>query len=320
MIGGKRISVTVPAYNEEKLIGRTLAGIPPSIDRIIVVDDASTDRTAEELRRIADPRVEIIRHEMNGGVGAAIVTGYRRFLETGDDVCVVMAGDAQMDPADLERLVEPVVSERADYAKGNRLNQRDVFRVMPKERIVGNVIFTLLTKWASGYWHVVDSQCGYTAVSREILDRLDLDRVYRRYGFPNDFLVKLNAARARVADVSVRAIYGEEVSGINPWITIPRICMLLVRGFFWRMWQRYILRDFHLLVLLYAFGGLLFISGFLMGIWILFLRMIRDTPVTSATVMFCVLCLLLGGQSVLFAMVFDILHNADLRAREPDHR
>ena len=320
MIGGRRITVTVPAHDEEGLVGRTLATIPAEVDSIVVVDDCSTDGTEKEARAAAarDPRIEVVRRAANGGVGAAIVTGYKRFLERGDDVCVVMAGDAQMDPADLSRLVEPVVSGRADYAKGNRLDTLDVVRVMPKQRLVGNIIFTLLTKWASGYWHVVDSQCGYTAITRETLRRIDLDRVYERYGVPNDLLVRLNAARARVCDVPVRAVYGDEVSGIDPWTTIPRICCLLFRGFWWRMWQRYVLRDFHLLVLLYVFGAIALTGGLVLGLAIVYWRYLAATRVTEGTYQLCVLLTLLGVQSVLFAMVFDMMHNAELRVRAAD--
>jgi glycosyltransferase involved in cell wall biosynthesis len=317
VIDGKKITVAVPAHNEERLIGRTLDSLPDYVDHVVVIDDASTDGTARVLAERRESRLEIVSHARNGGVGAAIVSGYRRFLAGNGDVCVVMAGDAQMDPRDLPALLAPVVEGRADYAKGNRFEGKDIMRVMPKDRLVGNIIFTLMTKWASGYWHVVDSQCGYTAITRAALERIDLDRVYARYGVPNDILVKLNAARARVGDVPVRAIYGEEVSGINPWITIPRICLLLVRGFWWRMWQRYVLRDFHLLVLLYVFGSILTALGVAMGVWIAVLRLIQHVRVTEATIMLCALCLIIGVQSVLFAMVFDVLHNAELKAHEP---
>src|SRR5204863_480289 len=138
------------------------------------------------------------------------------------------------------------------YAKGNRLITHDVREVMPRTRYFGNIVFTLLTKIASGYWHVMDSQCGYTAITREALSRIDLKSVYPAYGFPNDFLVLLNVARARVADVPVRAIYGSEESGINPWIVIPRLSLLLLRRFWWRLWKGHVLRDFHPMVLLYA--------------------------------------------------------------------
>ena len=315
MIHGATITVAIPAFDEEKLIARTLNSIPPEVDHVIVVDDASRDRTAGLVESHGDPRVSLVRRPVNGGVGAAIVDGYRAFLAGGDQVCVIMAGDAQMDPLDLPALVRPVAEGRAEYAKGNRLHGRDVRRVMPKERFFGNVVFTALTKWASGYWHVVDSQCGYTAVSRQVLEEIDLARVYPRYGFPNDFLIKLNVAGARVADVPVRAIYADEESGINPWTAIPRISALLVRGFCWRMWNRYVLRDFHPLVLLYIFGAFFFVLGLVGGVWIAWLRLANEAFVTTPTVILSALFLLVGLQSVLFAMTFDMLSNADLKVR-----
>ncbi|MCA9323417.1 MAG: glycosyltransferase family 2 protein [Planctomycetes bacterium] len=315
MIHGARVCVTVPAFDEERLIARTLASIPSEVDRIIVVDDASRDGTLRVLEGIADARLEIVRREKNGGVGAAIASGYERFLAGEGDLCVVMAGDAQMDPEDLPDLVRPVATGRADYAKGNRLVGKDVLTVMPRDRFFGNVVFTMLTKVASGYWHVVDSQCGYTAVTRQALEQIDLDRLYPRYGFPNDFLIKLNVTQARVCDVPVRAIYGEEVSGITPWTTIPRISWLLFRGFVWRLWQRHVLRDFHPLVLLYVFGAFFLGLGLLGGLWIAAIRLFTPTVVTTPTVILNALCLLVGVQAILFAMTFDMLHNGDLKVR-----
>ncbi len=292
-----------------------LGGVPTCVDSIIVVDDASTDGTAAILDSIDDPRVDIVTHEKNQGVGGAIVSGYEAFLETKSDVCVVMAGDDQMDANDLPNLVGPIVSGSADYVKGNRLNRSDVKEVMPRDRLFGNLIFTIITKWASGYWHVVDSQCGFTAISRQVLERLDLDRVYSRYGFPNDFLIRLNIIDANVEDVDVRAIYGEEESGIRPFQAVPRICLLLIRGFFMRMWQRYVIRDFHPLVLLYLFGGILLTVGVAMGVSITYEKYQHGVVATPATVILCALCLIVGFQSTLFAMMFDMLHNQKLRGR-----
>ncbi len=318
MIEGRRVIVVVPAYEEEALIGSTLESIPEEVDHIIVVDDASPDRTADTVAEVDDPRIELIRHQANGGVGAAIATGYRAFLDgraTDDDrsICVVMAGDAQMDPKDLPALLHPILHLGAGYAKGNRLATHDVRDVMPRTRFLGNVVFSMFTKMASGYWHVVDSQCGYTAITREALARLDLGSVYPRYGFPNDLLVKLNVAGVKVADVPVRAIYGEERSGIRPGRVLPRIVWLLCRGFWWRLWRRHVVNDFHPFVLLYLFGFLLSMLGIGMAIWISALRIGTGLPPTSATSVLTALFILTGFQSILFAMMFDMLHNNDLK-------
>src|SRR5919108_405680 len=215
MFEGKRVAVVVPAHDEEELIGKTLAGIPPLVDRIYVVDDASHDATVERARGAGDARVVVIEHERNRGVGAAIVTGYQRALVERDDVVAVMAADNQMDPDDLEMLVAPVARGELDYAKANRLFTGQAWQLIPRTRYLGNAVLSMLTKIASGYWHVADSQSGYTAIGLQTLQELDLDRIYRGYGFPNDLLVHLNVWNARVRDFPSRPIYGVgERSGI----------------------------------------------------------------------------------------------------------
>ena len=160
MVEGKRVAVVVPAYEEEHLVAETLRGIPDFVDRIYVVDDASPDETAARARAVADPRVEVIVHEQNGGVGAAIVTGYLRAREERIDVTCVMAADNQMDPDELASLVGPVARGEVDYAKANRLITGEAWTLIPHTRYLGNAVLSLLTKIASGYWHVADSQAG----------------------------------------------------------------------------------------------------------------------------------------------------------------
>lgn len=223
--------VVIPAYREERLIGRAIAQVPAMVDRIVVVDDASPDGTAEAALRLEDPRVEVVRRSRNGGVGAAICDGYRRFVDgaaSDDAVCVVMAGDAQMDPADLPALMSTIVAG-VDYAKGNRFMVRGTFDAMPLVRFLGNRFLSALTAKVTGY-DVGDSQCGYTAITRAALRRLPLERLYARYGFPNDMLVKAAAAGLIVADVPVRAVYADETSGLSPWRVGPRILGILWRG------------------------------------------------------------------------------------------
>src|SRR5215813_7711178 len=219
MYEGKTIAVVVPAYNEEKLIGRVLETMPDFVDLIIVVDDASTDQTldvAASYRQLLGDRLVLLYHKENQGVGAAIVTGYQQALAREIDVTAVMAGDAQMDPADLGRVVAPVVRGEADYVKGNRLFRGESWQMIPHYRYLGNAVLSLLTKIASGYWHIADSQSGYTVVSGPMLRLLDLDRIYTKYGFPNDMLVHLNVWNARVRDFPSRPIYGVgERSGIK---------------------------------------------------------------------------------------------------------
>ena len=313
MLEGKQVAVVVPAYDEQSLVTATIRGIPSFVDRIYVVDDASKDGTVEAARGAGDGRVAVLTHERNSGVGAAIVTGYRRAVADGIDVACVMAADNQMDPADLERIVLPVARGEVDYAKANRLVSGEAWEVMPRSRYIGGAILSLLTKIASGYWHVADSQSGYTAASKEILEQLDLERVYPRYGFPNDMLVHLNVWNARVRDVQARPVYGVgERSGIKIPRVVPRISWLLVKGFFWRMKQKYVIRDFHPLVFFYAFGLLMTLFGLGLGIAEVVLR-IMGNAVSVGTVVLVALLLIFGSQFTLFAMWFDMESNKDLR-------
>jgi glycosyltransferase involved in cell wall biosynthesis len=313
MLEGKRVAVVVPAHDEEGLIGGTLATIPEFVDRIYVVDDFSQDATAERAHEAGDPRVEVISHAQNEGVGAAIVTGYKRALAEGMDVVCVMAADGQMDPADLEQLAGAVARGEVDYAKANRLFTGQAWQLMPRHRYLGNAVLSMLTKIASGYWHVADSQSGYTAISRELLERLDLDRVYRRYGFPNDMLVHLNVWNARVRDFPSRPIYGQgERSGIRLSRVVPTIAWLLLKGFFWRLREKYVIRDFHPLVFFYVFGILLTLAGLVLGVVETVLRLMGN-ELTTPTMILVALLLISGSQFTLFAMWFDMESNKDLR-------
>jgi len=315
MLEGKRVAVVVPAYNEATLLPDTLAGIPSFVDCVYVVDDASTDETAERARAVAagDPRVELVQHERNRGVGAAIVTGYKRAIEERIDVTCVMAADNQMDPVELATLVEPVAHGDVDYAKANRLFTGQAWELIPHSRYLGNAVLSLLTKIASGYWHVADSQAGYTAIALPMLESLDLDRVYPSYGFPNDMLVHLNVWNARVRDVPSRPIYNVgEKSGIRLRHVVPKISWLLTKAFFWRMKEKYVIRDFHPLVFFYGLGVLLFLAGLGLGIAEIILRVLGNQIPTATSVLIALL-LIFGVQFTLFAMWFDMESNKDLR-------
>ena len=313
MLEGKRVAVVVPAHNEEDLVLATLQGIPGFVDRVYVVDDASTDATAERARAAGDPRVQVIVHDRNRGVGAAIVSGYKRALAERMDATAVMAGDNQMDPAELETLALPVVRGELDYAKANRLFTGSAWRLIPRNRYLGNAVLSFLTKIASGYWHIADSQAGYTVLSLRMLRLLDLDRIYTSYGFPNDMLVHLNVWNARVRDVPSRPVYGVgERSGIRIRRVVPRISWLLCKGFFWRLREKYVIRDFHPLVFFYFLGFLMGLAGLVLGIAETVLR-IMGHDITPATIVLVALLLISGSQFTLFAMWFDMESNKDLR-------
>lgn len=312
MLDNKNIAVVVPAFNEEILIESTITGIPDYVDKIVVVDDCSRDETVNHVNTLLQHqpgRIFLITHTENQGVGGAIASGYIWCRDHDIDIAVVMAGDAQMDPDDLPALLEPLLNGKYDYAKGNRLFSGDAWNLIPRARYLGNAAMSLLTKIASGYWHVADSQCGYTAINRKALQTIDWTKMYKRYGQPNDLLVRLNLYNFRVCDIPIRPIYNiGEKSGIKPIRMIPRLSSLLLKLFIWRMFQKYIIRDFHPLVFFYAFGISLFLPGSLFGIWLVFYRLlVGKTAVNSA--LFATLLVISGLQLLLFAMWFDMEYN-----------
>jgi glycosyltransferase involved in cell wall biosynthesis len=318
MLEARRVFVVVPAWNEEKLIGRVLATMPESVDRVIVVDDASSDQTAALVEAAIGSmggRLRLVRRGSNGGVGAAIVAGYKAALEEShpEDLVVVMAGDAQMDPADLPRLLAPLAANLADYTKGNRLFTGEAWKIIPRYRYLGNAALSLVTKIASGYWHVADSQSGYTAITAEALRVLQLDRLYKRYGFPNHLLVELNNYDFRVRDVPIRPVYNiGEVSGIRLPRVIPTIGWLLVKCYFWRMKEKYIIRDFHPLVFFLVMGLMLTGGGLLLGAYVVYLRL-HSGQLSPNAAIFDAFCLIMGMQMLFFAMWMDMEHNKGLR-------
>jgi glycosyltransferase involved in cell wall biosynthesis len=236
MYRGLEVAVVIPAFNEERHIADTVRSVPGFVDRIIVVDDASRDATRRLALRSHRRGLAVLRHQRNRGVGAAIATGYRAALAAGSDAAVVMAGDGQMDPADMPALLDPIAAGRADYVKGNRFRHRAVWRVMPFLRLLGNLVLSVLTKLSSGYLGLFDSQCGYTAISARALLRLDLSRLFPRYGYPNDILARLRVAGCRALDAPVRPIYGRSWrSGIRPWNAVYPIAWVLLRSFLWRI-------------------------------------------------------------------------------------
>jgi glycosyltransferase involved in cell wall biosynthesis len=316
VVEGKRIAVVVPAYNEERLIGRTLATMPDYVDRIVVVDDCSQDDTAvcvQEHWAHQPERIILIRHESNQGVGGSIASGYKWCRDHKIDVAAVMAGDAQMDPDDLPAILAPVVQDKADYSKGNRLFSGDAWNIIPRVRYLGNSILSLLTKIASGYWHVADSQSGYTAINLRVLRQINWDQMYRRYGQPNDLLVKLNIYNFRVCDVPVRPVYNiGEKSGIKPLRMIPKLSWFLFRLFIYRMIQKYIIRDFHPLIFFYGMAFALLPIGFLFGFYLLVYRLLSG-PVAATSALFATFLFISGLQSLFFAMWFDMENNRHLR-------
>lgn len=302
---GYNIGVVVPAYNEEKLIEKTINGIPRYVKKIYVIDDCSTDSTSEIVKSINDSRVVYIRHEKNLGVGAAIITGYKLSLDDDIDIVAVMAGDDQMDPEQLQKLLKPIIENRADYVKGNRLISKDFRKGMSKWRSFGNALLTMITKIGSGYWHIMDPQNGYTTISRQALETIDLDSIYPYYGYCNDILIKMNTFGMRVEDVTIPARYGDEKSKIKYGKYIVKVAPMIFRGFLWRLKTKYMIMDFHPLVFFYFVSMALLPSGILFSLWILYQKIYHNT-VSPNFPLLAVFITLIGLQLLLFAMFFDM--------------
>ena len=237
MFAGRRVAVVIPAYNEGRFLSNVLTGVPPWVDDVWVVDDASRDSTAE-IARGWGPPVRLIEHAANLGVGAAIAAGYRAATDAGADVVAVMAGDGQMLPEELWRLVGPVASGEFDYVKGERLSHPDSARLMPRVRRVGIVALTWLTRLASGYSKLGDAQCGFTAIAGDLIKTLPLDLLYPRYGYPNDLIVMLGAVGARLGERTVTPVYASEASGIRPVTAVFTHSYVLARSILLRAWYR----------------------------------------------------------------------------------
>ena len=315
MLKDKTVAVVIPAYNEELLIRKVIDSMPNFVDHIVVIDDSSPDKTTEIVNELCrhDSRLVLLRHEINKGVGAAIATGYKWARDHDINVTAVMAADFQMDPADLPRILEPVCKGECDYSKGNRLFRGESWSMIPKYRYIGNSFLSLLTKIASGYWHVADSQSGYTAISLIALKAIDLDSIYPRYGMPNDLLIKLNIASFRVRDVSIRPVYNVgEKSGIKVRKVMFTIPWILFKGFWRRMFEKYVIRDFHPLVFFYILSFFFILMTGIFGLQIVYHKLLFGffPPIRSFSMMFSFVS---ASQFALFAMWFDMEQNKDLR-------
>jgi glycosyltransferase involved in cell wall biosynthesis len=304
------ITVVVPAHNEERLIGKTITTMPDFVDRIIVVDDKSTDETAQRVLELADPRVTLIRHENNLGVGGAILTGHQKALELGGNIDVVMAGDAQMNPDYLNKLLDPIVQDGYGFAKANRFFNRESFAGMPSHRVFGNVVLSFMTKLASGYWQLFDPQNGYTAISHESLKRLQLNKIALGYQFENDLLINLSILGVHAKDVAIPAMYGEEISGIKLSRVIPQISSLLFTGFWKRVWFKYVLWSFSPIALLLFTGIFLIIWGLGWGVFDVVYALGARSP-TAASALLSVAPLMTGIYMLIQALVLDIQETAD---------
>ena len=301
-----KICVILPAHNEAEHIVGVIRNLPQWVTAIVVVDDVSTDDTVEVVETLKDPRITLVCHSENTGVGGAMVDGYRDALELGCDILVKMDADGQMDTADLPRLLRPLVEGHAEYAKGNRFYVINANRTMPRTRKLGSVILTFMTKMASGYRHVFDSQCGFTAVRTHLLKMVDLDAIADDYFFENDMLIWLNTADARVVDVPIKTVYGDEVSDVRIGRVMGSFPPRLLRGWAFRVARKYLLMDFGAIGALGIFGTVLTLFGIVYGTYRLIRSNLTGIPTPTGTVMFAVLPLIVGIQCLLQAFLMEV--------------
>lgn len=309
MYKGLQVAVVVRAFNEERLIGRTLRGIPDFADMVVVVDDASTDTTADRVSECDDSRVHLLRHIANTGVGGATCDGHRWALEKGADVVVVIDGDNQMDLAHMAALLDPIADDGVGFTKANRFANLTTFHGMPPVRLFGNVMLSFLTKAASGYWNLFDPQNGYTAVHRSALERLDLDRLARGYSFENDLLISLNILGVRARDVPVPAVYADEVSHLHIRREAPRLAALMVRGFWRRMVLKYVFPSFSAVALLFFSGLALCLTGLAFGVYAI-IDSLGPRSATAGTVLLAVAPMLTGIHLLVQSLVLDMQESA----------
>ena len=305
MYNHTNIAVIIPCYNVENEIFSTITGIPDFVDHIIAVDDFSTDHTKRIISEISDNRIALITNDCNLGVGGATVAGLKKGLELGAEILIKLDGDGQMDPNRMLELISPLF-HGADYSKANRFLHSSRLKQMPKFRLIGNFFLTFLTKLASGYWKVFDPQNGYVAINKTTLEKLPLDNLYKRYFFENDMLVNLNIIGARVVDVSMPAIYGDEKSSLKIGTILFSFPWLLINRFFKRIYKKHVLIDFSVIGFFYLTGLFLASFGCLFGSYHWFLSITSGIPASTGTVMIAVLPIILGFQLFLQAIVIEL--------------
>jgi dolichol-phosphate mannosyltransferase len=302
----EKLCVVIPAYRVAGHIESVVKGIPDWIWKIIVVDDKSPDDLAARVEALRDERVELIRHAQNRGVGGAVVTGFSRAIELGATVLIKMDGDGQMDPAFLPDLLEPILSGRADFVKGNRFGRLEAIARMPFHRRMGNLFWSFLAKLGSGYWNVFDPNNGYLAMDADVFRRLDKRFLHPRYFFETSLLVELNIIRAVAEEVPMPAIYAGEPSSLSVFQVITTFPGLLLSRFFRRIWLQYFMLNFSVGTIFMSLGSLMSLFGIIWGAVWWRKSIITGIPATAGTVMVASLPLILGFQMLVQAITLDV--------------
>ncbi len=310
------LTVVIPNYNNECHILKVIKNIPDNVKHIIVVDDASKDKTYSIVKGIRDPRLHLIHHKRNQGVGGAMLSGYSAALQLGADIVVKMDGDDQMDPSYLSELVDPILRGDTDYCKGNRFLHASELLTMPIIRRVGNWGLTFLTKLASGYWNIFDPTNGYTAIHRSVLTEINPSNISKDFFFESSLLLELRRLQACVMDVPIPARYGDQGSSLSEGKEFIKFPYKLARGLIRRLYRQYFLYDFSAASLYFLLGFPLFTFGFLWGIIQWHISTLTGKPATSGTALLAVLPITLGVQFITQAFSLDMSSMPD----QPIHK
>ena len=303
------VGVVVPAYNEENLISKTLSTIPTFVDHIIVVNDASTDNTLKIAQKFAkkDSRIVFINNTKNSGLGYGLKKGLKKGVELGCDRLAIMAGDAQMDPNYLNKLLDAIDEHQVDYVKANRFMDYEALQAMPKYRKFGNILVTMLTKFATGYYTIFDTQNGYAVYTKDVIERMPWQLVGDRYEYENTILIALSIINAKVKDYPIPAVYGQEKSTIKLFSTVSRVLKILFFGFWKRIYYKYVIYGFHPIALFVLAGTILNSIGIIAAIFLLVSKIAYSITPSAASVMLVALPLILGMQMLFTALILDVI-------------
>ena len=300
------VAVVIPAFKVSEHIAKVVESIGPEVRKIIVVDDACPEFSGHLLQKATlDPRLEVIYHSKNKGVGGSVKTGYKRATELGFDVIVKIDGDGQMDASKISELITPIIMNQSDYTKGNRFFEIEAVQKMPKVRIFGNLGLTLMTKFSTGLWHIFDPNNGFTAIRGATVEKLNLDKVDDGYFFESDMLFRLSLIQARVADVSISAIYGPEKSNLKIQRVLFEFPVKHARNYIKRIAYNYYLRDFNLASIELPLGVGLFSFGLILGAYSWIHGIVTATPTATGTLILIAMSFLSGLQLILAFLSYD---------------
>jgi len=302
------IAVVIPCYKVEKQIRKVVEGLPHTISSIILVNDASPDNTGKIIEDLASefPKITVIHHPKNQGVGGSMISGFKEAIEQQCDIVVKIDGDGQMDTSYLNKMVSTIVQGNYDFTKGNRFFDRKMLQKMPTIRRIGNIGMGFLIKMASGYWHIFDPTNGFICIKTDTLQKIEMKRLSKRYFFESSLLIESYYAGARIKDIPMPAIYAHEKSNLSVWKTLFSFPPKLLKAFVRRIWLRYFIYDFNIASLYILFGLPLFLFGLIFGIikWVHYAQL--DYPTPTGTIMISVISLVLGFQMILSAIQYDV--------------